>query len=732
MENPSRRAFLAQVGAALTAVETQPAVLPDRSDAVASSVSESSAGPIDFQFAPLAWQSTYCFPDDPYKSLVGSKGELLIGHPGTNVNIDAFSAVVEFTGQGMEGDRILRQELESPGTPIVHTFVERPGARWELIAFATNNQDEGRVDNVILDFQTIGSGEARFAPLVHVRTGGHMEAVAASDTATRIIGAEGECFLLANTPLTCRPEQAGWRLEGHALAAQSGKKLRLLFRFPQERQPLERIRKRLAVPSELLDESRQFWRQWSPFESSIGWRLSISHQNFVLACARNILQAREVKNGRKTFQTGPTVYRNLWVVDGCFILEAARYLGYDKEAQQGLEAMWSHQQPSGGVFAAVPEAHWKDTGIAMFTMVRQAELSQDWTYFRNMAPNLIRAGEFLREIRDQARGSDTPNGRYGLLAEGFGDGGLNGIRPEFTNTVWALAGLRAAIDAAKRLNLGGFEPMRQFYAELRTAFFEAARHEMRRHPNGFMYLPMLMKEDPAWNLPDPWYRPRPQVAQWALSHAVYPGLVFAKDDPIVLGHIALMQACTQEDVPAETGWLAHEGVWTYNAAFVSHVYLWAGVSGWAERTFRGFLNHASPLYCWREEQPLRHSLVAQYWGDMPHNWASAECVLYLRNRYVLEDGPSLRMLPSLPLETAHFENTPTRFGRLNVRFTKEERGASTLEFTRGPGPAPARIELPAQVDGRELRRIQGAHFSREGNSILVDPTISTWVAGWNS
>lgn len=70
----------------------------------------------------------------------------------------------------------------------------------------------------------------------------------------------------------------------------------------------------------------------------------------------------------------------------------------------------------------------------MFTMVRQAELSQDWTYFRGMAPNLIRAGEFLWEIRDRARGSNTPNGRYGLLAEGFGEGGMNGIRPEFTNT----------------------------------------------------------------------------------------------------------------------------------------------------------------------------------------------------------------------------------------------------------------------------------------------------------
>ena len=78
-------------------------------------------------------------------------------------------------------------------------------------------------------------------------------------------------------------------------------------------------------------------------------------------------------------------------------------------------------------------------------------------------------------------------------------------------------------------------------------------------------------------------------------------------------------------------WLRHQGVWNYDAAFAAHVYLWAGLQGWARRTFVGFLNHASPLYCWREEQPTRGSLNADYNGDMPHNWASAMCVLYMRN-----------------------------------------------------------------------------------------------------
>ena len=149
---------------------------------------------------------------------------------------------------------------------------------------------------------------------------------------------------------------------------------------------------------------------------------------------------------------------------------------------------------------------------------------------------------------------------------------------------------------------------------------------MIRYEGGFEFLPMLLKNDPQWQLPDPWDRPRPQSAQWALSHAIFPGRVFDAQHPIVRGHVQLMQAVTKEDIPAETGWAHHESVWNYNAAFVAEVYLWLGMKQAAHDTFIGFLNHASPQYCWREEQPLQNALVSNYVGDMPHNWASAECI----------------------------------------------------------------------------------------------------------
>jgi hypothetical protein len=214
--------------------------------------------------------------------------------------------------------------------------------------------------------------------------------------------------------------------------------------------------------------------------------------------------------------------------------------------------------------------------------------------------------------------------------------------------------------------------------------------------------------------------------------------VFDRDDPIVRGHIALLESCTQEDIPAETGWLWHDSVWTYNASFAAHVYLWAGLPGWAARTFLGFLNHASPLYCWREEQPLQHALVGQDWGDMPHNWASAECVRYLRHMLVLEDGSRLRLLEGLiswkPQKPDPFllERTPTRFGRATLEAEPLSAASgwkvdAALDF----GQRPSTIEIPRTLCQREFDRVEGANCQVRGESVRVDPTARKWTAFWH-
>jgi hypothetical protein len=694
---------------------------------------------VDFRYAPHHSQSTICFPDDPLKTIVGQAGDLRYGFAKSLfVGMEDFSTFIEFSLAGFQDDKVLRQWIEAPGIPIVHTLIDRPAATLELIAFATRHAAEGRVDNVLLTIKS-KKGSIAVVPKLHIRTCEKLEMESYTvPTATVSIRDSKSPLLIAaqldNNLGTCML----WEEQGFTLYLTHGQTTeeqaaRYFVRLPQETQSAATLREHLQDPEMLLAETREFWSKWKPFGVT-KWSFPLRHGEFLTACARNIQQAREVKNGQLVFQVGPTVYRGLWIVDGNFLLEAARYLGYDHEADEGLRSEWSKQVESGQVIAGSGGEHWKDTAIAMFTLVRQCELKQDWTFFRDLEPNLVRALNFLIGLRDQAHSGKTTNGRYGLLAPGFADGGINGVRSEFTNTVSTLAALRAVADAADQLKMPALAKAGQFFHELYDAFQQMAKKEMVRHPAGFEYLPMIAHDDPSVADPDPWNRPRPQTAQWALSHAIYPGVVFDKNDPIVRGHIALLQSCTQEDVPIETGWLWHDSLWNYNASFAAHVYLWAGLREWAHRTFTGFLNHASPLYCWREEQPLQHALVGQDWGDMPHNWASAECVRYLRHMLVLEDGKSLRLLNGItPAELTPsmryiLRNSPTRFGRIDLELEPAGTRRWLLRFNRDSGPSPSSVLLPSAIGALRVREVIGASSKIADEIVAIDPTARKWEA----
>jgi hypothetical protein len=744
MKGMNRRTFLASGAAAgvLTSLDL-PATLRG-SEIMQSATGEAGDSAIDFRFAPDEFQSTICFPDDSDKTVLGKRGDLRYDFPPSPfAGIEHFGTIVEFALAGMGQEAWRSQRMEAPGVPIVHTLLERPAATLELIAFATRREGEGRVDNVLMEVRP-KSGSVLAAPVVRIRSckeyrlgqyAGSFTSVFQESKQTPWMVSIPQNSFPGNTDLSWREENAGYDLHLEHGVAHADQPMRVLFRLPQQGST-GKVDTAVS-PEDLLREVREYWRSWRAFGGDVEWSLPSAKGEFLTACARNIQQAREVKDGMLVFEVGPTVYRGMWIVDGNFLLEAARYLGYDEDADQGLLSEWKHQVPSGQIIASAGKEHYKDTAIAMFTLVRACELKQDWSLLRKLAPNVGHAVEFLIQLRDEARKGDSPNGKYGLLPPGFADGGIGGVHDDFTNTLWALAGLRAVARANEKLGIADLGRVGNFYRELRTAFDAAARDQMVDDPRGFHYLPMLMREDPAMHK-NAWERPQPQTAQWALSQTIFPGEVFANDHPVVRGHIALMQACTQEDIPAETGWLRHGGVWTYNAAFVAEVYLWAGLRDWAHRTFTGYLNHASPLRAWREEQPLQNALIAMLWGDMPHNWASAECIRYLRHMLVLEDGPKLRLLDGLvpsDLKERHaftLRGTPTRFGRISLDVEPAGARGWKARFQRSGGAAPEAIEIQAILaPGAELSRVQGAAMRKGADGrASIDPAATEWTAYW--
>ncbi len=750
MKPIDRRTFLAGgAAAALIRGVDMPAAQagekPEQEPGRRNKLQDAFNSEVDFRFAPEDFQSTICFPDDPIKTVVGKHGDLRYDFPADRfAAINQFGTIVEFTLLGMARDMWVEQKMEAPGIPILHTVIERPTARVELIAFASRRPNEGRVDNVLMEIRARGEDVAT-NPLVRIRSCMKYDLKPKNSIVTELVrGTAAEPWMYC-IPQDNQAHDIGWMLEegGYRLSLEHGtatrnRPLRYFFRIAQAGSANSVDTS--ADPDSLLSEVRAWWREWHPFAGKVQWSAPAAEGDFLTACARNIQQAREMKDGKLVFEVGPTVYRGLWIVDGNFLLEAARYLGYDEEADQGLLSEWKRQVASGQIIASGGKEHWKDTAIAMFTLVRACELKQNWDLMRRLAPNVGHAIEFLIGLRDEARKGDSPNGRYGLIAPGFPDGGIAGVSNDFTNTVWTLAGLRAIAKANEKLHLPDLDRAATFYKELRSAFDTAARAEMVKDPRGFSYLPMLMRDDPQMRQ-DAWDRPRPQSAQWALSHAIFPGEVFTKDDPVVRGHIALMQACTQEDIPAETGWLRHEAVWNYNAAFVAEVYLWAGLRDWAHRAFTGFLNHASPLHAWREEQPLQNALLGDNWGDMPHNWASAECIRYLRHMLVIEDDRKIRLLaglmPSDLKERAPFglRGSPTRFGRVSLNAEPWGARGWKMHFSReSSAESPQAVEVPEKLDaGAVLTRVDGAAKTGGAAGIVnIDPTVTAWTAFWGS
>jgi hypothetical protein len=705
---------------------------------------------IDFRYAPALRQTAFCFPDDPHKSLVSHTGQLLYQFSGGSWEY-VFDLKVGFALHGMQAPKAIHQQIQGPGLPILRTVLEYDRASMALTTFATNDGAEGRVDNVLIEVTPNSNERVNLEPVLDFETAQRFDLDDKNGVFTVVDRKSKEVLLVGRalgSPLPAATSEwqirdVGDRKQQFTLRHGQATKVapyRAFIRFPQAKQDAAALAAGLADPEHCLERCRGFWKSWPAFRSPVAWTVPDEQGHFVEACARNILQAREVRDGKLTFQVGPTCYRGLWVVDGNFILEAARYLGYDKDAEEGLRTTWAKQQSSGQVIAGGGLEHWKDTAIPLLTLVRQCELSQDWSLLRELEPQVLKALGFLRSLQARAKAEGSALGRYGLLPRGMADGGIAGPYDELTNTVWTLAGLKAMAEAAEQQKMEGLKDARTFYTELSAAFLNAAAQEMRRHEGGFDYLPMLLKSDSQWELPDPWDRPHPQSAQWALSHAIFPGRIFDPQHPIARGHARLMQAVTREDIPAETGWVRHEGVWGYNSAFVAEVYLWLEMKQAAHETFIGFLNHASPQYCWREEQPLQHALVSSYIGDMPHNWASAECIRYVRHMLALEDGTHLRLLAGVtgaelaPQKEFVLAGTPTRFGRLDLRLEPLDRGQGwRLEFARMPGPAPEKISLPGTLGGGfHFTRTEGASSRVEGNAVTIDAGASRWTAFWKA
>jgi hypothetical protein len=484
-----------------------------------------------------------------------------------------------------------------------------------------------------------------------------------------------------------------------------------------------------------LEHERAFWDKAELSRLAIEVP-DVEVQDMLVACARNILQAREIEDGLPVLHVGPTIYRGLWLVDGHFLIEAARYLGLDEVADAGVDVLLRRVNPDGSVSQLEEYPYLKETGIAIATLVRQCELSGDVERLRRHWTTVRAAVAHIERLRTAAYELPSGHPSFGLMPEGFADGGIGGTRAEYTNVLWTLIGLRYAAEGARLV--GAADDQARFaglYDGLRADFDRSAREHRRPLPDGSGdHLPMLLPGSGTHHfvvgVPDedvpPWRQAQPETATWALCHAIHPGEVFAPDDARVRDLLLLFDRRDDEQgIPATTGWLPFNAVWTYAAAFAAQVWLWAGRTDKAVDYLYAFANHAAPTRVWREEQSLAASGLGHICGDMPHSWASAEFIRLVRHLLLFERGDTLEILPGAPAHwtapgtVIRLERSPTRFGRVSVATECDEDRfvARIVREAHGPELVTARLTVPERF--RAAATVDGVPAGVESGSVVL-------------
>jgi arylsulfatase A-like enzyme len=653
---------------------------------------------VDFRYALPWWQTAICLPDDPDKTLVGKDGQLLFDFGGGGIRNFGLCLQPEIAS----GAKWLRQETLSPRVPVVQTWKDADGVEVLEETFVATPEP----GTTHLASRSTSEAETRLYPsvpgralpprqaLVHVtlknltatasirqpqlriqcvepvryldREGcvmaGAGTRISASEPIESCLATASNIFLLRLAAVTLPPgatRQVAFRVDRHSPA------------------PLAALT--VDQVCRLQSAARQWWEEGDlPFDTLTVPDLGI--QGMIESSVRNIWQAREIKNGQPAFHVGPTCYRGLWVVDGSFLLETAALLGRGQDARAGIEYLLSHQKPDGS-FEILPK-FWKENGIVLWAATRHALLTQDKAWLRAHWPALQRVVKAIQNLRAQAL-ADPASLDYRLLPPGDVDGGIsNKTKPEFSNTYWCLAGLKAAIAAARWLgDDASATAWQNEFDDFYAAYRKAAARDTLHDPSGNAYVPTMMG-----NID----QHVPARGQWAFCHAVYPGQIFARDDALVEGQLAMLSATKVQGMVYDTGWMK-EGIWTYFASFYGHAQLWQGRGREAAHVLYAFARHACPTRVWREEQKPVGKGDKEV-GDMPHNWASAEFIRLTTHLIELDRGDDLHLFEGLPPEwlgagmVTRLKGVLTPFGPLTLELRVASDGQNAA-LTVAPLPA---------------------------------------------
>ncbi len=393
----------------------------------------------------------------------------------------------------------------------------------------------------------------------------------------------------------------------------------------------------------VADALKQTIARWYKFEIPYD-RVTVGDpaiQAMIVSALRTLYQAKETINGRTQFDSSFSLYRGLWAGDAVYITNLASALNDSTSARQTLDALWAHQLPNGIVDELHPQKIFRTTAEVIWAVVREAEISGDWSYAEKSWPKIVLGVSGIRGLREETL-KHPGAAYYGMLPPGFSDGGIIDIGSEYSSVYCMITGLRAAERLAIKLGhakeAGEF---RQLADDFLGSFNQNRLRDQRRDGHGNLYLPVRVGfkgEDPI-----------PQLTQWAFMDAHLNGEGWLPSDhEIVRGSLALLESVEKQGMPVSMGWLPG-GNWAGMGLFYAFQPLILNRPEKVADILYASANHASAVGTWVEEQ----SLVGQplkLAGDQPHCFASAMMVQLPASMLAYDRQGTLHLLGAVPPE----------------------------------------------------------------------------------
>lgn len=412
--------------------------------------------------------------------------------------------------------------------------------------------------------------------------------------------------------------------------------------------------------------------------------------------------------------SGPFAHHAMWYRDAAYVLPALLKAGVPEVVPPVVERLEAGQMASGEFPAALeldgrPRFHerheWDAQGQFAFAVAEAYRLTGDRALLEAAYPAMLRGVDFAVALSRSARTPDrlgTP--LYGLLPPGDSAEDL-GPREwhHYWDDFWAIGGLREAAGLARALGKSeDAARLEREAAELQAIVLQSI--DRVRERDGIDYIPNGPEDT------------RSSSMARGTTPAVWPLKLFDRDDPLIVRSFQRYDELWVK--PQGNAYIHNSGnLWVYGGLEIAHSHLYLWQAGRAAEMAQWVMdNQTLPgTYAWAEAVKPETKRFAG--GDMPHSWAAAEYVLYLRDALVREDGDRLILADGVPApwlqagQRVEIHRAPTYFGPAGyVLVSHADQGYWDLtidEGTRAPGGYLLRGPFPGEpkrvvVDGQEM------------------------------